>query len=123
MIFKFNIVRDKSSNNLQIKVLIKDFNLFVSEDSPGIGQYVKVSTKEKSSDKYLFQICEIDNVKKALEGSDMDAIKDKTKALNDKAMVLATKVYEEAAKTAQANQNNNNAESTEAEEAEFVNKD
>ena len=61
MIFKFNIVRDKSSNNLQIKVLIKDFNLFVSEDSPGIGQYVKVITKEKSSDKYLFQICEIDN--------------------------------------------------------------
>ena len=61
MIFKFNIVRNKSSNNLQIKVLIKDFNLFVSEDSPGIGQYVKVVTKEKSSDKYLFQICEIDN--------------------------------------------------------------
>ena len=61
MIFKFNIVRDKSSNNLQIKVLIKDFNLFVSEDSPGIGQYVKVITKEKSFDKYLFQICEIDN--------------------------------------------------------------
>lgn len=61
MIFKFNIVRNKSSNNLQIKVLIKDFNLFVSENSPGIGQYVKVVTKEKSSDKYLFQICEIDN--------------------------------------------------------------
>ena len=61
MIFKFNIVRNKSSNNLQIKVLIKDFNFFVSEDSPGIGQYVKVVTKEKSSDKYLFQICEIDN--------------------------------------------------------------
>ena len=61
MIFKFNIVRNKSSNNLHIKVLIKDFNFFVSEDSPGIGQYVKVVTKEKSSDKYLFQICEIDN--------------------------------------------------------------
>lgn len=67
MIFKFNIVRTKSSNNLQIKVLIKDFNLFASKDSPGIGQYVKVVTKEKSSDKYLFQICEIDNETVTLE--------------------------------------------------------
>ena len=53
----------------------------------------------------------------------MDAIIDKTKALNDKAMALATKVYEEAAKAAQANQNTDNAENTKAEEAEFVNKD
>ena len=67
MIFKFNIVRNKSSNNLQIKVLIKDFNFFASKDSPGIGQYVKVVTKEKSSDKYLFQICEIDNETVTLE--------------------------------------------------------
>ena len=65
----------------------------------------------------------IADLKKALEGTDMDAIKDKTKALNDKAMALATKVYEEAAKAAQANQNTDNAENTKAEEAEFVNKD
>lgn len=67
MIFKFNIVRNKSSDNLQIKVLIKDFDLFSYEDSPGIGQYVKVVTEEKSSDKYLFQICEIDNETVTLE--------------------------------------------------------
>ncbi len=66
----------------------------------------------------------IADLKKALEGTDIEEIKDKTKALNDKAMALATKVYEEAAKTAQAAQeaNTENTES-QAEEAEFVNKD
>ena len=66
----------------------------------------------------------IADLKKALEGTDIDAIKDKTKALNDKAMALATKVYEEAAKTAEANKNNNSSDKNDgAEEAEFVNKD
>ena len=66
----------------------------------------------------------IANLKKALEGTDIDAIKDKTKALNDKAMALATKVYEEAAKTAEANKNNDSSDKNDgAEEAEFVNKD
>ena len=66
----------------------------------------------------------IADLKKALEGTDINAIKDKTKALNDKAMALATKVYEEAAKTAEANKNNNSSDKNDgAEEAEFVNKD
>ena len=68
----------------------------------------------------------IADLKKALEGTDIDAIKDKTKALNEKAMALATKVYEEAAKNAEANNNgsNNSSDSNNgAEEAEFVNKD
>ena len=66
----------------------------------------------------------IADLKKALEGTDIDAIKDKTKALNDKAMALATKVYEEAAKTAEANKNNDSSNKNDgAEEAEFVNKD
>ncbi len=66
----------------------------------------------------------IADLKKALEGTDIDAIKDKTKALNDKAMALATKVYEEAAKTAEANKNNESSDKNDgAEEAEFVNKD
>ncbi len=66
----------------------------------------------------------IADLKKALEGTDIDAIKDKTKALNDKAIALATKVYEEAAKTAEANKNNNSSDKNDgAEEAEFVNKD
>ena len=66
----------------------------------------------------------IADLKKALEGTDIDAIKYKTKALNDKAMALATKVYEEAAKTAEANKNNDSSDKNDgAEEAEFVNKD
>ena len=66
----------------------------------------------------------IADLKKALEGTDIEAIKDKTKALNDKAMALAAKVYEEAAKTAEANKNNNSSDKNDgAEEAEFVNKD
>ena len=64
----------------------------------------------------------IADLKKSLEGSDIDDIKNKTKALNEKAMGLASRVYEEAAKQNQANQNSNN-ENNGPEEAEFVNKD
>ena len=63
----------------------------------------------------------IADLKKSLEGSDIEDIKNKTKALNEKAMGLASRVYEEAAKQNQANQNNN--ENNGPEEAEFVNKD
>ena len=41
------------------------------------------------------------DLKKALEGTDIEDIKNKTKELNDVAMKLATKVYEEAAKAQQ----------------------
>ena len=78
----------------------------------------KLSDTEKKETKDL-----IADLKKSLEGSDLEDIKAKTKALNEKAMALATKVYEEAAKNnASANQNNDNNDG-QAEEAEFVNKD
>ena len=64
----------------------------------------------------------ISDLKKSLEGKDIEDIKNKTKALNEKAMGLASRVYEEAAKQSQANTNNNN-ENNGPEEAEFVNKD
>lgn len=48
----------------------------------------------------------IADLKKALEGSDNDDIKKKTESLNEVAMRLATKVYEEAAKANQANSEN-----------------
>ena len=54
----------------------------------------------------------IEDLKKALEGSDIEDIKTKTKELNDVAMKLATKVYEEAAK----NNQNAGAEAAEAED-------
>ena len=64
----------------------------------------------------------ISDLKKSMEGTDIEDIKNKTKALNEKAMGLASRVYEEAAKQSQANTNNNN-ENNGPEEAEFVNKD
>ena len=79
----------------------------------------KITDTEKKETEDL-----IADLKKALEGTEIEAIKDKTKALNDKAMALATKVYEEAAKTAEANKNNDSSDKNDgAEEAEFVNKD
>ena len=78
----------------------------------------KISDTEKKETEDL-----IADLKKSLEGSDLEDIKAKTKALNEKAMALATKVYEEAAKNnASANQNNDSNDG-QAEEAEFVNKD
>ena len=64
----------------------------------------KVDSKDK--DKAEDQIKEL---KEALEGDDIDDIKAKTEALNETAMALATKVYEEAAKE------NQNAETEEEE--------
>ena len=78
----------------------------------------KLSEDEKKETEDL-----IADLKKSLESSDIEDIKNKTKALNEKAMSLATKVYEEAAKNnANANPNNDN-NNGQAEEAEFVNKD
>ena len=54
----------------------------------------------------------IEDLKKALEGSDVEDIKNKTKELNEVAMKLATKVYEEAAK------NNQNASAEASNESE-----
>ena len=48
----------------------------------------------------------IEDLKKALESNDIEDIKAKKDALNEKAMTLATKVYEEAAKNREAEANN-----------------
>ena len=52
----------------------------------------------------------MEELKKALEGEDLEEIKTKKDALSEKAMALATKVYEEAAK--------DNAEATNSEETD-----
>ena len=52
----------------------------------------------------------IEDVKKALEKGDVEKIKDKKEALQEKAMALATKVYEQAAKERQENQDNEDDE-------------
>ncbi len=65
----------------------------------------KVDAKDKSDAE-----AKIEELKKAMEGTDADEIKSKTEALNEIAMKLATKVYEEAAKN---NQSESPAEATE----------
>ena len=59
-----------------------------------LGDKVEEKDKEKAEK-------EIEDLKKALEGDDVEEIKEKTTKLNESAMALATKVYEEAAKKQQ----------------------
>jgi len=61
----------------------------------------------------------IKNLKEVLDKDDVEEIKAKTEALNEKAMALATRVYEEAAKNAQNTESTDN----EASDAEFVSDD
>ena len=67
----------------QTEKAIKDLGDKVSEDD-----------KKEAEDK-------MEELKKALEGSDIEEIKTKKDALSEKAMAIATKVYEEAAKERQ----------------------
>ena len=59
----------------------------------------KVDSKDKDEAEDL-----IKDLKKALEGDDIDEIKEKKDKLQEKAMALATKAYEEAAKARQENE-------------------
>ena len=54
----------------------------------------------------------VEELKKSLEGKDVEDIKNKTKELQDVAMKMSQKVYEEAAKAQQAAQNNESTKST-----------
>ena len=76
----------------------------------------KLTDDEKKESEEL-----ISELKKSLEGNDIEDIKDKTAKLNEKAMAFATRVYEEAAKNNQASSDNTESNDS-ASEAEFVNK-
>ena len=65
-----------------------------------LGDKVSSEDKEKAEN-------EIKDLKEALEKDDIEDIKVKKDKLNETAMAFATKVYEEAAKAAQAEQGNN----------------
>ncbi len=83
-----------------------DSMIFATEKAiKDLGDKVDESDKKDAEAK-------IEDLKKALEGSDIEDIKNKTKELNDVAMKLATKVYEEAAK------NNQNASADASNETE-----
>ena len=68
----------------------------------------KVDSKDKNKAEDL-----IKDLRKALEGDNLDEINKAKDALNEVAMSLSTKVYEEASKKAQAEQANNTSESNE----------
>ncbi|MBO4245289.1 MAG: molecular chaperone DnaK [Bacilli bacterium] len=79
-----------------------DAMIFQTEKSiKDLGDKVSEDDKKKAED-------QIADLKKALEGDDVDDIKAKTESLKETAMAMATKVYEEAAKQNQ----NANAENT-----------
>jgi molecular chaperone DnaK len=73
----------------------------------------KVSSEDKTKAEN-----QIKELKEALEKSDIEDIKKKKDALSETAMAFATKVYEEAAKTAQANQNS--SENTESKNDDVI---
>ena len=82
----------------------------------------KVDKKDKEKAEKLME-----EVKKALEGTDTDEIKKKTEELNKVAMDLAGKVYEQAAKEAQEkasedNNNNNDDDHEKVEDATYEEK-
>ncbi len=81
----------------------------------------KVTEEEKTAAEKLAE-----ELKEALKGTDVEDIKKKKEALTEKAMALSTKVYEEAAKKAQENQETNSNEAEPAKEdvvdAEFEEK-
>ena len=78
----------------------------------------KVSDKEKEEAEDL-----IKDLKKALEDDDLDEIKEKKEALQEKAMALATKVYEQAQKDYQAENGNTESDDEEEEKPKKKKKD
>jgi len=70
-----------------------------------LGEKVDAADKEKAEG-------QIKELKEALEKDNIDDIKKKTEALNETAMNLATKVYEEAAKASQAKSEESKDESS-----------
>ena len=74
-----------------------DSMIFATEKAiKDLGDKVSEDDKKEAETK-------MEELKKAMKGTDSDDIKKKTEALNEIAMKLATKVYEEAAKNNQVN--------------------
>ncbi len=79
-----------------------DSMIFTTEKAiKDLNDKVDAKDKETAEEK-------IKELKKSLEGNDIEDIKKKTEELKEVSMKLASKVYEEASKNAQANQNDTN---------------
>ena len=91
-----------------------DQTIFATEKAiKDLGDKLSDDEKKEAEDK-------IADLKKAMENNDLEEIKNKTKELNEKAMALATKVYEQA--SAANAPKDEPKEDGGAQEAEFVNK-
>ena len=95
--------------------------IFMTEKSiKDLGDKIDAKDKEKAEN-------EIKELKEALDKNDLEEIKSKREKLNETAMAFATKVYEEAAKNAQAEQansedNNSDESKDNVQDAEFEEK-
>ncbi len=78
-----------------------------------LGDKVSSEDKEKAE-------AEMKDLKEALEKDDLEDIKSKKEKLNETAMAFATKVYEEAAKQAQANENNSEEQTSDKKDDNVV---
>ncbi len=78
-----------------------------------LGDKVSKEDKEKAE-------TEMKELKEALEKDDLEDIKTKKDKLNETAMAFATKVYEEAAKQAQANENTSTEETSDKKDDNVV---
>ncbi len=91
--------------------------IFMTEKSiKDLGEKIDAKDKEKAED-------EIKELKEVLEKGDIEDIKSKKDKLNETAMAFATKVYEEAAKTQQQENNDTESDSKDnVQDAEFEEK-
>ena len=90
--------------------------IFMTEKSiKDLGDKIDSKDKEKAEE-------EIKELKGALEKDNLDDIKSKKEKLNETAMAFATKVYEEAAKKAQAENNTESDKKDDVQDAEFEEK-
>ena len=96
-----------------------DSMIFATEKAiKDLGEKVEENDKKEAENK-------IEELESALKGNDIDDIKKKTEALNEVAMKLASKVYEQAAKTNQNTENNeaeSNKKDDDVEEANYEEK-
>jgi len=93
--------------------------IFTTEKSiKDLGDKIDSKDKEKAEK-------EIKELKESLEKDDIEDIKKKKEALTETAMAFATKVYEEAAKNAQANESetkDDNSDKNDVRDAEYEEK-
>ena len=90
--------------------------IFMTEKSiKDLGDKIDDKDKEKAEE-------EIKELKEALEKDNLEDIKSKKEKLNETAMAFATKVYEEAAKKAQAENNTESDKKDDVQDAEFEEK-